>query len=132
MKRAIVCTTQVPFMHGGGELLATNLVRALNARSWQAEIVTVPFKWYPPEQHPDRTRLFMQWKQMDWPVLMDPYNLLGVTKVPSILFIDESGIIRQIRPPREELEGFLDQTYPSENRPTQTPTQLPDWQVPAP
>ena len=28
------------------------------------------------EQHPDRCALFMQWKQMDWPVWLDALNLL--------------------------------------------------------
>ena len=34
------------------------------------------------EQHPDRCRLFMQWKQMDWPILVDSLNLLEVSAVP--------------------------------------------------
>ena len=34
------------------------------------------------EQHPDRCRLFMQWKQMDWPILVDSLDLLGVSGVP--------------------------------------------------
>ena len=46
------------------------------------------------EQHPDRCRLFMQWKQMNWPVLVDSYNLLGVSVVPITLAIDEYGVIR--------------------------------------
>ena len=46
------------------------------------------------EQHPDRARLFMQWKQMDWPVLVDPLNLLDVGVVPIVLLIDEHGVIR--------------------------------------
>ena len=46
------------------------------------------------EQHPDRCRLFMQWKQMDWPILVDSLNLLEVTAVPITLAIDEHGIIR--------------------------------------
>ena len=40
------------------------------------------------EQHPDRCKLFMQWKQMDWPVLVDPLNLLEVSAVPLALLID--------------------------------------------
>ena len=46
------------------------------------------------EQHPDRCRLFMQWKQMDWPILVDALNLFEVTAVPITLAIDEHGIIR--------------------------------------
>lgn len=71
-----------------------------------------------PEQHPDRTRLFMQWKQMDWPILIDPLNLLGVTAVPITLLIDEHGIIRYIRPGDDELQELLERTY---ERPAQAP-----------
>ena len=47
------------------------------------------------EQHPDRARLFMQWKEMGWPILVDSYDLLEVPVVPLTLAIDESGIIRK-------------------------------------
>lgn len=48
------------------------------------------------EQHPDRARLFMQWKQMEWPLGFDPLNLLEVPYVPITLGIDEHGVIRKI------------------------------------
>ncbi len=47
------------------------------------------------EQHPDRCRLFMQWKQMDWPILVDSLNLLEVSAVPITVAIDEHGIVRE-------------------------------------
>lgn len=47
------------------------------------------------EQHPDRARLFMQWKQMGWPILVDSYNLLNVSAVPITLAIDEYGVVRR-------------------------------------
>ena len=50
------------------------------------------------EQHADRARLFMQWKQMDWPILVDSLNLLEVPYVPITLLIDEYGIVRAIGP----------------------------------
>jgi tetratricopeptide (TPR) repeat protein len=59
------------------------------------------------EQHPDRTRLFMQWKGMDWPVMVDSLDLLGVSGVPITLFLDEEGIIRAIQPKKEDLDRFL-------------------------
>lgn len=59
------------------------------------------------EQHPDRTRLFMQWKKMNWPILVDSLNLLGVSVVPLTLFIDEHGIIRAVQPKHTDLEDFL-------------------------
>ncbi len=54
------------------------------------------------EQHPERARLFMQWREMEWPVLVDPLNLLGVAVVPITLLIDEAGVVRY----RGELEGL--------------------------
>ncbi len=67
------------------------------------------------EQHPDRARLFMQWKQMGWPILVDSYNLLGVPYVPITIAVDEHGVIRQINPPRGDVERlertFLSQTF---------------------
>ena len=46
------------------------------------------------EQHPDRARLFMQWKEMGWPLMVDSLDLLGVGVVPITLAIDEHGIVR--------------------------------------
>lgn len=48
MKIAIA-TVQVPFITGGAEILVQMLKKELIKRGHQAEIVTIPFKWYPPE-----------------------------------------------------------------------------------
>jgi glycosyltransferase involved in cell wall biosynthesis len=48
--RILVLTTQVPFIQGGAERLAAGLVQALIQTGHEAEIVAVPFKWYPPER----------------------------------------------------------------------------------
>jgi glycosyltransferase involved in cell wall biosynthesis len=48
--RVIISTVQVPFVRGGAEVLADGLRDALRAEGHQAEVVTVPFKWYPPER----------------------------------------------------------------------------------
>jgi glycosyltransferase involved in cell wall biosynthesis len=45
--RIAVCAPQVPFVHGGAEIFAEQLVEELRARDHEAEVVTVPFKWYP-------------------------------------------------------------------------------------
>jgi glycosyltransferase involved in cell wall biosynthesis len=45
--RIAVCAPQVPFVRGGAELMAEDLVVALRARGHEAELVTIPFKWYP-------------------------------------------------------------------------------------
>ena len=48
--RIILATTQVPFVRGGAEILTEGLRDALIRAGHQAEIVAVPFKWYPPER----------------------------------------------------------------------------------
>ena len=47
VKTILVCEAQVPFVHGGAEILVRELVRELRARGHRAELVSVPFKWYP-------------------------------------------------------------------------------------
>src|SRR3989442_456887 len=48
--RILIATTHVPFIRGGAEAHAEGLRDALIAESHEAEIVAVPFKWYPPEK----------------------------------------------------------------------------------
>jgi glycosyltransferase involved in cell wall biosynthesis len=45
--RIAVAAPQVPFVRGGAEIFADTLVDELRARGHEAELVTVPFKWYP-------------------------------------------------------------------------------------
>ena len=45
--RVVVAAPQVPFVRGGAELMAEDLAGALRARGHDAEIVSIPFKWYP-------------------------------------------------------------------------------------
>jgi glycosyltransferase involved in cell wall biosynthesis len=43
----LVCEAQVPFVQGGAEFHVRELVRQLRAAGYDAELVSVPFKWYP-------------------------------------------------------------------------------------
>ena len=45
--RIAILTTQCPFVTGGAELHARQLERALREAGHEAEIVSMPFKWYP-------------------------------------------------------------------------------------
>ena len=49
-KTILVCEAQVPFVHGGAEVHVRELVRELGVRGHLAELVSVPFKWYPKEE----------------------------------------------------------------------------------
>lgn len=48
--RVLIATVKVPFIRGGTEAHAAGLLRALQARGCEADIVEIPFKHYPPER----------------------------------------------------------------------------------
>ncbi|HTM26729.1 MAG TPA: glycosyltransferase family 4 protein [Vicinamibacterales bacterium] len=50
VRTILVCEAQVPFVHGGAESHVRELTRELAARGYDAELVSVPFKWYPKEE----------------------------------------------------------------------------------
>lgn len=56
------------------------------------------------EQHPDRARLFMQWKGFDWPILRDPFNLLELPAVPITVILDPDGAIRFVQPRLDRID----------------------------
>jgi glycosyltransferase involved in cell wall biosynthesis len=60
--RVAVCRPQVPFVYGGAELMADQLVLELRARGHEAETVSVPFKWYPGTRVLDQAFL---WRLVD-------------------------------------------------------------------
>jgi glycosyltransferase involved in cell wall biosynthesis len=79
--RILVTHPQVPFAHGGAEVLAERLTDELNARGHEAALVTVPFKWYP------RARVLEHafvWRMLDLEEVEEgPVDLLIATKFPS-------------------------------------------------
>ena len=48
--RILIATVQVPFIRGGAEIHAEGLRDALLQAGHEAEILAIPFKWYPPEK----------------------------------------------------------------------------------
>jgi glycosyltransferase involved in cell wall biosynthesis len=60
--RVAVCAPQVPFVRGGAELMAEALAGALRERGHEADLVTVPFKWYPGTRVLDQAFL---WRLVD-------------------------------------------------------------------
>src|SRR5678816_1840479 len=49
-RRLIVCEAQVPFVRGGAESLVRELAGQLRRRGFETDLVSVPFKWYPPDE----------------------------------------------------------------------------------
>jgi glycosyltransferase involved in cell wall biosynthesis len=81
--RVAVCAPQVPFVRGGAELMAESLVDALRTRGHDAELVTVPFKWYPGARV--LTQAFL-WRLLDLEEADgEPVDLVVATKFPSYL-----------------------------------------------
>ena len=79
--RIAVCRPQVPFAYGGAEIFTDTLVEQLRARGHEAEIVSVPFKWYP------GTRVLTQaftWRLLDLTESDGrPIDMVVATKFPS-------------------------------------------------
>jgi glycosyltransferase involved in cell wall biosynthesis len=79
--RIAVCAPQAPFVRGGAEILVETLVEELRRRDHEAELVTVPYKWYP------GTRVFDQallWRLLDLEEANGrPIELVIATKFPS-------------------------------------------------
>ena len=60
--RIAVCRPQVPFVYGGAELVADQLVNELRLRGHEAELVVVPFTWYPGTRVLDQAFLWRPFK----------------------------------------------------------------------
>jgi len=76
-----VCRPQVPFSRGGAEIFTDELVRQLRERGHEAEIVSVPFKWYPGQRV--LTQAFL-WRLLDLTEADGrPIDLVIATKFPS-------------------------------------------------
>ena len=54
------------------------------------------------EQHPQRARLYAQWRQLDWPIFVDSLNLLLIDVVPVPVAVADRGVFRHesVRPRR--------------------------------
>ncbi|HEY4412331.1 MAG TPA: glycosyltransferase family 4 protein [Gaiellaceae bacterium] len=79
--RLAVCLPQVPFERGGAEIVADDLVGQLRSRGHEAELVTVPFKWYPGERV--LTQAFL-WRLLDLEEANgSPIDAVIATKFPS-------------------------------------------------
>jgi len=48
--RVLIASVKVPFVRGGAEVHAEGLRRALVDRGHDADLIEIPYKWYPPER----------------------------------------------------------------------------------
>ena len=79
--RIAVCRPQVPFARGGAEIMTDALVEQLRARDHDADLVTIPFKWYPGATV--LTQAFL-WRLVDLDEADGrPIDMVVATKFPS-------------------------------------------------
>jgi len=71
------------------------------------------------EQHAERTKLYKQWKQYDFPIAQDSVTKLGAAVVPIFIGIDEYGIVRSTKLRPAALKKFIATKFdePSEPAP---------------
>jgi glycosyltransferase involved in cell wall biosynthesis len=60
--RVAICTVQVPFVRGGAEACVEGLHHAILKNGHEAEIISIPFKWYPPVEI---IRQMLIWELLD-------------------------------------------------------------------
>ncbi len=81
VQRIVVCEVQVPFVHGGAEYHVRALHRQLRAHGFQAELVSIPFKWYPKAEILSHAAA---WRLIDLSESNgEPIDLVIATKFPS-------------------------------------------------
>jgi glycosyltransferase involved in cell wall biosynthesis len=87
----LICTTQVPFTSGGGEAHVEGLRRALNEAGYNAEVVALPFKWYPPAEI---MRGALAWRLLDLSEANGkPVDLVIGMKFPAYLVAHERKVL---------------------------------------
>src|SRR5262245_57676302 len=80
-RTVLVCEAQVPFVQGGPEARVRELVRQLRAHGHAAELVSVPFKWYPKSEILTHAAA---WRMLDLSECNGrPIDLVIATKFPT-------------------------------------------------
>ena len=80
-KRILICSTQVPFVRGGAELLVDGLCDALRERGHIVDVVSLPFAWQP---HDRIGPSALAWRLLDLTnVNAVPVDQVICTKFPS-------------------------------------------------
>lgn len=91
IRNILICTTHVPFTTGGAELHVDGLRRALIAAGYNAEVVALPFKWYPATEI---MRGAMAWRMLDLSAANGkPVDLVIGMKFPAYLVAHERKVL---------------------------------------
>ena len=98
----LVCETQVPFVSGGAESLVRSLVSELKTRGYDADLVSVPFIWYPKQEILTHSAA---WRLLDLSESNGrPVDLMIATKFPTYFARHERKIAWLVHQHREAYE----------------------------
>jgi glycosyltransferase involved in cell wall biosynthesis len=103
--KVAVCHPQVPFERGGAEVLSEGLVRELRARDHEADLVTIPFRWYPGTKVLSQALL---WRLVDLEEVQgSPIDIVVATKFPTYVVRHTNKIVWLVHQFRQayELDG---------------------------
>lgn len=91
IRNILICTTQVPFTSGGAESHVEGLRRAFCEAGYQAEVIALPFKWYPPLEI---MRGALAWRLLDLTESNGkPVDLVIGMKFPAYLVAHERKVL---------------------------------------
>jgi glycosyltransferase involved in cell wall biosynthesis len=91
IRNILICTTQVPFTTGGAESHVEGLRLALVRAGYNAEVVALPFKWYPPTEI---MRSALAWRMLDLSEANGkPVDLMIGMKFPAYLAAHERKVL---------------------------------------
>ena len=91
IRNILICTTQVPFTTGGAEAHVEGLRLALIQAGYNAEVVALPFKWYPPGEI---MRGALAWRLLDLSEANGkPVDLVIGMKFPAYLVAHERKVL---------------------------------------
>jgi glycosyltransferase involved in cell wall biosynthesis len=91
IRNVLIATTQVPFTTGGAEAHVEGLRRAFVQAGYNAEVVALPFKWYPPSEI---MRGALAWRMLDLSAANGkPVDLVVGMKFPAYLVAHERKVL---------------------------------------
>ena len=104
MKRILICTSQVPFVRGGAELLVEGLRDALRQRGHSVDIVSLPYSWQPHEQ---LGKAALAWRLLDLKsVDGQPVDQLICTKFPSYAAAHPNKVVWLVHQHRQAYDWY--------------------------
>ncbi|HEX8230224.1 MAG TPA: glycosyltransferase family 4 protein [Chloroflexia bacterium] len=102
--RIAICTTQVPFVYGGNEVLVEGLRDALQERGHRVSIISIPYRWHP------RTHIVtgaLAWRLIDITESNgEPVDLAICTKWPSYVVKHPRKVVWLVHQFRQAYDWF--------------------------